>query len=179
MNDYYRTIQYLPLVDEKGKIIGRGEKNKLHKKGILHKGFSIGLFLNKKIILQKRKHLFFDKVTDFTASGHSIAIGPSFQKEKEAVYETLLREWSLKRKEIKNLTKKGSFFYKAKDKEDFIEHEFCTVYHARVDFTPSPNFDFAYGYDLVDWDFLVNNQELFPLSPWLSASLKIKSLRIA
>jgi len=85
MNDYYRTIQYLPLVDEKGKIIGRGEKNKLHKKGILHKGFSIGLFLNKKIILQKRKHLFFDKVTDFTASGHSIAIGPSFQKEKEAV----------------------------------------------------------------------------------------------
>lgn len=163
--------QHLILVDKKGKVIGSEEKWQAHKKGILHKAFTALLFYNGKAILQKRKHVVFDKVVDFTASSHPLLIKNKPQNEREAVYTCLRREWGVDKKDLKNLKDIGAIYYRAKDKNGYIEHEICTFYTADINHLPVPDFKFAYGFELVELDFLKKNNSIFPLAPWVEKAL--------
>lgn len=166
-----QKTQDLILVDKKGKILGSEEKRRAHRKGILHKAFTVVLFYKGKAILQKRKHIVFDKVVDFTASSHPLFIDSKPQNEKEAVLKCLKREWNIKKKDLKNIKNIGSIYYKAKEK-GYIEHELCTFYKANIGYLPVPNSGVAYGFELVELDFLKKNSSLFPLAPWVKKALQ-------
>src|SRR3990167_1728773 len=94
---YLQQSQTIIRVDEKGNAIGEIDKWEAHKKGILHKGFSVALFHKDQILLQLRKHPVFDKVVDVTASSHPLVIDGKNQPEEEAVHNCLVREWNVQR----------------------------------------------------------------------------------
>lgn len=166
-------VQDLILIDKKGKILGSEEKRLVHRKGILHKGFTAILFYKGKAILQKRKHVVFDKAVDFTASSHPLFINRKPQDEKEAVWQCLKREWNIRKKDLRNIKNIGAIYYKAKDKKGYIEHELCTFYKAKIDYLPLPEAKAAYGLELVELDFLKRNLSLFPLAPWAKKALQV------
>lgn len=165
--------QDLILVNKQGRIKGQEEKWKVHKEGILHKGFSLALFYKGKIILQRRKHPVFNKTTDFTASSHPVMMNNKPQDEERAASQCLKREWNIKKKDLRNFKKLGSFVYKATDKKGFTEHELCTIYRGDINFLPFANFEFAYGFEVVEFSFLKKNQNIFPLAPWVTKALHL------
>ena len=88
--------------------------------------------------------------------------------EKEAVIRCLKREWHIGGNEIKELHDAGSVYYRANDpKSDYIEHEYCTFYAGKIEKMISPDPEFAYGYSLVDFNFLKKNPQSFNLAPWV------------
>jgi len=173
MSPYYKQQIYIPRVDETGKIVGEIERWEAHKKGILHKGFSVALFYNELLILQLRKHPVFDKVVDLTASSHPQVNNGQSQDEEVAVFDCLLREWNVVRKEVTNFTNRGSFVYRAEDGAGYIEHEYCTFYSALIDKQIQLNREFAYGFIQVDFKFFKSNPRLFPLAPWVKEGMDL------
>jgi isopentenyl-diphosphate delta-isomerase len=167
-NQYYEQEQIIPEVDRDGKIIGQVEKWEAHKKGILHRGFSIALIYKGKYILQHRRHPAFDGTYDLTTSSHQLLVNGKFETLKNAAISALQREW--KNIELigepKNL---GTVYYKAKDpKSEFTEHEVCDVLIVEVENEPIPNPEFAYGSILATKEELEDkNSEIYEkLSPW-------------
>lgn len=170
---YLQQSQTIIRVDAQGNPIGEIDKWEAHKKGILHKGFSVALIHNEQIILQLRKHPVFDKVVDVTASSHPLVIDGINQNEEDAVYNCLEREWNVDRNEVKKLNNCGSFVYKASDGAGYIEHEYCTFYSSIIDYLPSPNLELAYGYIVVDLKFFKQNPQMYNLAPWVKEGMKL------
>lgn len=169
-----KQSQSIIRVDENGKSIGTIDKWEAHKKGILHKGFSVGLFYHNQLILQIRKHSVFDKVVDLTASSHPLVINGNNQSEEDAVHDCLLREWNVRNNELSNFRNCGSFVYKAEDGAGYIEHEYCTFYVAFIDREIKSNSDVAYGFAVVSLEELKKNKKLFPnLAPWVIKGLDL------
>ncbi|KKR50556.1 MAG: Isopentenyl-diphosphate Delta-isomerase [Candidatus Roizmanbacteria bacterium GW2011_GWB1_40_7] len=168
MQNYYDKTIFIPTVSKTGEITGQIERWEAHKKGILHKAFSVALFLENQIILQVRKHPVFDGIIDVTASSHPEMKDGKMEDEKEAVIRCLKREWHVEEKDIHDLKDLGSVYYRAKDpKSDYIEHEYCTFYVGKIEKMVSPDTEFAYGYSLVDLNFLKKNPQSFNLAPWV------------
>ena len=169
--DYYNKNQLVGLVDENDKLIGKIDKWEAHKKGLLHRGYTVCLFYQEQIILQHRKHPVFDGYYDLTFSSHPIFEKDAIQADVEAVYESLLREWNIKKEDLKYEPKqKGSVYYKAKDPQsEYVEHEICHLFVSEVSSLPSPHFDYAYGYSLVSKAQITDSH--FPitksLAPWV------------
>lgn len=170
--EYNKKVFYIPTVTETGEIIGQIERWEAHKKGILHKGFSVALFYKDQILLQLRKHPVFDKVVDVTASSHPLVIDGKNQPEEEAVFNCLKREWNVSKDEVINFTNRGSFVYKAADGAGYIEHEYCTFYSAIIDRLPQPDLEFAYGYISVELEFFKQNPQMYNLAPWVKEGMK-------
>lgn len=152
MNNYYSEKQYLFAVDKRDNITGKVEKWEAHKKGLLHRGFTVILFYNENIVLQQRRHLVFDGVLDMSFSSHQIfkAIHP--EGDLASIYEGLKREWGIKKND---LTEKPKFlrkiYYKARDpRSEYFEHEIDYVYSVKLNMLPKPNLDFAYAYKIIE-----------------------------
>lgn len=173
MPAYLQKKIYLPLVDQKGEVIGSEERWKIHRQGLLHKGFSVALLYQGKLLLQYRRHPVFDKTTDVTASSHPLFENGKMQIETAAVYETLHREWGIDKSTVTNLKDLGGFVYRASDAAGYIEHEFCNLYQGEIAKLPVPNAEFAYGWELIEPTALKNYQGQYPLSPWVKASLSL------
>src|SRR3990167_7810389 len=150
--DYYKEKQFIAQVDENDKILGKIEKWEVHKKGILHRGFTAILVYENQYLIQHRKHPVFDGVFDLSFSSHQIYLGNDrLQDNNQAIWEGLKREWNLEKKDLlfePKLLKK--IYYKAKDpNSDFTEHEIDYIYEVEIKKLPSPNYSFCYGFSLV------------------------------
>lgn len=164
--DYYNKKLYLAKVDKNDKVIGKVERWEAHRKGILHRCFTVCLFYKNQAILQHRKHPAFDSFIDLTCSSHPIFKGEKLQDTKEAVIEALEREWKTGKSKFQSSKLKyvGKCYYKAEDpNSEFKEHEVCYFYTGEIKAIPQPNLDFAYGFSLVDLKTLKNPK--FPLKP--------------
>lgn len=173
MNFYSKEI-YLAQVDKQDNVIGRVERWEAHKKGILHRGFTVCLFYKGQAILQHRKHPVFDKRYDLTCSSHPFYKNGSLQTVEEAVKNAVLREWNIKK--INKLSLKGKTYYKAADNlSAYGEHEICYSYTGEINSLPDLNLDFAYGFSLVDLKTLKDPK--FPLkssfAPWVKYCLDL------
>lgn len=167
-NDYFKKIFYLVGVDKNDNFLKKVERWKAHKKGILHRGFTVILSYKDKFILQKRKHIVFDNFWDFSFSSHPIFIGDKIQDDKEAILNTLKREWIIDEKINKNDIKfLEKFYYKAVDKKsNFIEHEINYLYFLNLKNLPQFNFEFAYDMKIIS----KNDYHLFKdlnFAPWV------------
>ena len=176
MNKYYKQKQIIARVDKKGNVIGKVEKWEAHKKGILHRGLSIALIYKNFYILQLRKHPAVDGIYDLTTSSHQIFINGKLQNTTDAAIDALKREWKITNKDLigkpKNL---GFVYYKAKDsKSIYTEHEVCDMLVIKIKKIPAPNFDFAYGFSLVEKKNLLNKKSRVyeNLSPWTKVAVE-------
>jgi len=169
--DYYKKQLFLAEVDRDDNILGKIERWKAHKEAVLHRGFTAILTYQNKIVLQHRKHLAFDGYFDLTFSSHQIYINEKLQADLEAINETLKREWNIDKtglvSELKFLDK---FYYIAKDPNSiFTEHEIDYIYQAELKSLPTPNPDFAYGFELIN----KQNIENFKMAPWVEDIIKM------
>ena len=167
MSNYYTQTLYVPLVDEQGNVIGKGERWDVHKRGILHKGFTVRLLYKNLVLLQKRKHPMFDHVIDMTSSSHPLVTDDGVQDEQDAVISCLKREWNLELRDRKKIVKRESFLYKASDSVGFTEHEYCTMYDVKLLTVPAPDFAYCYGYELVELDYVTSHHNVFNFAPWV------------
>jgi len=177
-NNYYSDQQLIAKVDQEGNVIGKIDKWEAHKKGVLHKGFSIVLIYNDMILLQHRKHPAFDGVLDLTISSHPLFIDSKLQSTEDAALQAINREFKNVELdgEIRIL---GFVYYKAKDpKSIYTEHEVCDLLIVKLKSIPTPNFDYAYGFSFVTKEELKNKKSRIyeNLSPWSKKVLDNKLL---
>lgn len=179
-NAYYQQKQLVAQVSQKDNIIGKIERWRAHKEGILHRGFTTILMYNGRYLLQQRKHIVFDKFWDFTFSSHQLYENGLLESDLDAIYRSLLREWDLDRGDlIETPVALGKIYYKAKDlKSIYTEHEFDYIYLAKLKKMPSPNLNFSYRFELIPTVAEITKLPAsYILAPWVTQI--IKSLPLA
>lgn len=168
--DYYDKVQYIAQVNKLGEILGKVEKWEAHKKGILHKAFSVTLQYKDYYIIQHRKHPVFDGVYDLSCSSHPIYKGNKLEEDEDAVIKTLKREWNITKKDIKGRIQNiGVIYYKAKDpKSRYTEHEVCDQFLVQLKTLPKPMLQYSYGYSLVTREEIQKKKSRIyeNLAPW-------------
>jgi len=173
--DYYQKKQFLAAVDKNDRLVDKVEKWQAHKKGILHRGFTVILSYKNQIILQHRKHPVFDRLFDLSFSSHPIYKDGALQNIEEAVYEALKREWDVEKKDLVDRPKLlGKIYYKAEDiKSKFVEHEIDYTFSLILNKIPQPNLEFAYGFLLVKRGQILNKKLLSKtnFAPWVKKIL--------
>lgn len=157
------------LVDKKDREIGVEEKIKAHKKGLLHRAFSILVF-NKKgdILLQKRAK------SKYHSGGLWTNTCCSHPRPKEslkkAAKKRLREEMGI---ECKNLKEIFSFIYKKKV-GNLIEHEFDHVFFGKFNGKPKPNKKEAEDWKWIKLTALKKDIKKNPqkYTPWFKIILK-------
>lgn len=126
--------EYILTVDEKDNIIGKEEKIKAHKEGILHRAFSIFVFNSKdELLLQRRAKSKYHSggLWSNTCCSHQ----RSGELIEKAVHKRLKEEMGFDC----DLKQIFSFTYKVKFDNDLFEHEFDRVFIGNFDGEPEPN----------------------------------------
>lgn len=176
INSYYKQKQMIATCDKNGNITGEIEKWEAHRKGILHRAYTVAIIHKNKLLLQHRKHPAFGGVLDATISSHQLVINGQLEDTIDSTYKTLEREWNITKKDlVKSVRNDGWVYYKAKDKfSEFWEHEVCDILVAEIKTLKEPNFDFAYGYSIVTMDELHDKTTLLyqNLAPWVKVMIK-------
>lgn len=172
--DYYQQELYIPQVNEQDEILGKVERWHAHEKGILHRGFTVGVLFEGQMLCQHRKHPVFDSFLDLTASSHPIYQGEVLQDMTEAVEKCLAREWNISKDQLVYAPKlAGKVVYDSRH-EDFVEHEVCHLYITEVKTLPAPVLEFAYGFSLLPLAQF-NDVKKYPLlnglAPWVEAMI--------
>jgi isopentenyldiphosphate isomerase len=170
MTNYYKKEQFIAQVDKKGNILGPIEKWEAHKKGILHKAFSVTLVYKNLYILQHRKHPVFDGVFDLSCSSHQLMKNGKLELDTDAVLKTLKREWKIDASHISGKIQNiGVTYYKSTDENSkYIEHELCDQFLIKLKKLPEIYSEYAYGYSLVEEKVLKNKKSRVwkNLAPW-------------
>ncbi len=183
MNNHYTTTLYIPQVNENDEIVGKIERWEAHEKGMLHRGFTVGLLYEDGMVCQHRKHPVFDGFIDLTASSHQFYEGEKLQEAKTAVLNCLEREWGIMQKDLAGeIDLAGKVIYDSKH-GNYIEHEVCHLYIARINRLPLVNPEYSYGYSVIPLAHL-NEPDVNPglrgLAPWVSEMIMkdlLKDLR--
>lgn len=166
--------------DKKGNITGEIERWEAHKKGILHRAFTIALIYKGQYILQHRKHPVFDGVFDITSSSHQIMKNGKLEDTITACERTLPREWHIDKSDIIGKMKiTGAVYYRAKDTTSpFIEHEYCDIVEVKVKRIPEPNYEVSYGASLAKRAELIDKKSRIyaSLAPWVQEAINKKLL---
>jgi len=133
------------LVNEQDEEIGEEEKIEAHKKGLLHRAFSLFLFNSKKEMLLQRRAL-----TKYHCGGLWTNACCSHPRKgetlEEAVRRRIVEEFGFSCPDIRYLF---SFIYRAELDHGMIEHEYDHVFVGQYDkeeITPNPDeiMDFRY-----------------------------------
>lgn len=171
--NYYDAKQYVAQIDEHDTILGAVEKWEAHRKSILHRAFTVILTHKKQYVLQHRKHPVFDGCFDLSFSSHQLYEKGKLQPDLDAIYSSLIREWNIEKDDlVKKPQKIGQIYYEEKDPgSDFSDHEIDYIYTAELKTIPSPNYDYAYGFSLVEKKDL---QKRFRanFAPWVRKMIK-------
>ncbi len=177
---HYEKKIIIAKCNKKGDILGGIERWEAHKKGILHRAFTVAIVYKNKFLIQHRKHPVFDGALDITSSSHQLYENGKLQDTIEATFMTLKREWNIEKKDLLKQPKDlGTIYYKAKDKFSiYTEHEVCNIVVCEVKKLPSPNLDFAYGYSMASKKELSNtSSRIFAqIVPWVQTMIKENKL---
>lgn len=127
--------EFVILVDEKDQEIGLMEKMEVHRKGRLHRAFSVFLFNEKKqMLLQKRA------LSKYHSPGlwtNSCCSHPKVNESITMACKRRLREEL--NVEVSDLTFKKSFIYKKSVPPDLTEHELDHIVFGHYNGVISPN----------------------------------------
>ncbi len=126
--------EYVVIVDKNNKKIGIEEKLNAHKKGLLHRAFSIFIFnFRGELLLQQRAK------TKYHSPGlwsNTVCSHPKPNEEyKQAIHRRLKEEMGFDCR----LKKLFCFIYKAELSNGLIEHEYDCVFVGKFDGIPQPN----------------------------------------
>ena len=170
--DYYKKTLYIPQVDKNDNVLGKVERWKAHREGILHRGFTVAVMCGDQIICQHRKHPVFGGYLDLTASSHPLYEGEKIQTFEEAVRNTLHREWGIKKSDLGAIQEKGKVYYYSKHGE-YVEHEICYFFLTRIEKLPKVNLEYAYGFSLLSVAELSDTSAPYArsIAPWVTEAM--------
>lgn len=141
-------MEHVILVDEEDKAIGTIEKMEAHRKGLLHRAFSIVLFNSKgEILIQKRARSKYHSAGLWTNTCCSHPLpdesmdNSTRRKLKQEMGIDIKTEFSYK------------FFYRTLLENNLIEHECDHVFTGVFDGVPIINI-----HEVEDWKFISPNQ---------------------
>ena len=140
------------LVDKNDNQVGLMPKLEAHKKGVLHRAFSIFIFNSKyELLLQKRA----------SAKYHSGGLWTntccSHPRENEDIIDAANRRLDEEMGIKTSLRKVYDFIYKAELDNQLTEHEFDHVFYGVYDNDPILNKDEADDFKWVDMETLNND----------------------
>lgn len=163
------------LVDENNQVIGVAEKLEAHKKGLLHRGFSICVFNNAgELLIQRRNpakyhsgNLWSNTVCSHPNPGESLT---------DAVHRRLFEEmgFDCAFKEI------GCFQYEVKFENGLIENEWDYIFVGQYDGEVKPNPSEVSEYHWIEMDKLKEDIAKYPdkYTYWFKKILKENLLRV-
>ena len=139
------------LVNEEDEMLGVGEKIKIHRRGLLHRAFSIFIFNSHGELLLQRRAL--DKyhspgLWSNTCCGHP--------KPGEQVLVAAHRRLKTEMGLDCPLEQLGSFIYRADVGDGLVEHELDHLLMGHSDLEPTPNLDEAIGWKWIRFATLGN-----------------------
>ena len=122
------------LVNKNNEILGYMEKIEAHKKGLLHRAFSVFIFnSNKEILLQKRASI------KYHSGGLWTNTCCSHPKKNESFFDAANRRLFEEMGMTSNLKEAFQFIYKAELDNNLIEHELDVVFIGYSDEKPIIN----------------------------------------
>lgn len=132
------------IVDTNDNKIGTMEKMEAHKKGVLHRAFSVFIYnSNNELLLQKRA---LDK---YHSGGLWTNTCCSHPRPDESVTQAAQRRLFEEVGLHCFLTPLFNFIYKSELDNGMIEYEFDHVLIGKTDIVPKPN-----DYEIADWKYL-------------------------
>jgi len=118
------TLEYVVLVNKKGKVLGTEEKMAAHQKGLLHKAFSVFIFNSKGQMLLQQRAL--DKYHFGGLWSNSCCSHQRLKEADEAAAHRRVKEELGFETPLKEVF---TFIYRAEDEAtQLIEHELDTVF---------------------------------------------------
>lgn len=134
-------IEEVILVDEKDNFLGTMEKLQAHKKGLLHRAFSIFIFNDVgELLLQQRA------LTKYHSAGLWTNTCCSHPKPGEEILMAANRRLQEEMGFTTELTVKSNFIYKVKFENNLIEHEFDYILIGTYNKEPIINFEEVCNY---------------------------------
>jgi isopentenyl-diphosphate delta-isomerase len=160
--------EFVILVDEKDNQIGTGEKLDIHRKGILHRAFSILVYNSKgEMMLQLRAKTKYHGGGLWTNAccGHPRPGEAVEQAAKRRVMEEMGFECPL--------TKMFDYIYQVKLDKGMTEHEFLHVFKGTFDGVPKLNPEEADGWKWISMKDLGEDMKKNPqnYTPWFKLSM--------
>ena len=145
------------LVDKKDVQLGLMPKLEAHKKGVLHRAFSIFIFNSSSMLLmQKRSSL------KYHSPGLWTNTCCSHQRDGERTIDAAKRRLNEEMGLNVDLKETFSFIYKAKLKNGLIEHEFDHVLVGFTDISPNININEVEDWKWVELPFLEQDLDKNP-----------------
>ncbi len=151
------TEEFVILVDETDKEIGLMEKMEAHRKGVLHRAFSICLFNSKSQMLIQRRSL-----GKYHSPGLWTNTCCSHPRKGETTIEAAHRRLEEEMGIAADLEKAFSFVYKTRLEHDLIEHEYDHVFIGRFDGEPSINSSEVQEWKYMDIKEILSEIKRFP-----------------
>ena len=159
--------QELILVDEENNIKGYGEKLEVHKKGLLHRAFSIFVVNeNGELMLQKRA---IEKYHSGGLWANTCCSHPLKEEEREdTIHKKLVQEMGFDC-DLEPLFK---FIYRAELDNNMIEYELDQVYIGFYEDDPKPNPEEVCEWKWMNIEMLKNDMQRSPeiYVYWLKAA---------
>ena len=136
--------QFVVLVDQNNRKLGKMEKLEAHQKGLLHRAFSILIFNSKgKVLIQKRAS---DKYHSGGLWSNTVCSHPKpSERSLEVAHRRLKEEMGFDCP----LQKKYCFIYKKEFDNGLTENEHDCVYVGKFDGVPTPNLAEVTGWKWV------------------------------
>ena len=162
-------MEKVVLVDSNNVVVGLEDKIHAHKKGLLHRAFSIIIYNSKRdILIQRRASTKYHTPNLWTNTCCSHPYdGESYE---EAIHRRLKEEMGMD----SCLTEYCSFIYKAKLNNNLIEHEHDTLFLGQSNLLPLINKEEVSDYKYISYSDLKNeiklNSEKF--TPWFKIILE-------
>ena len=145
------------LVDKEDFQLGLMPKMEAHRKGVLHRAFSIFIFnKSNSLLLQKRSKL------KYHSPGLWTNTCCSHQRDGENTIEAAKRRLNEEMGFNVDIKEIFSFIYKANLKNDLIEHEFDHVLVGHTDLNPNINIKEVEDWKWVDMSFLEQDLDRNP-----------------
>lgn len=170
--------QMLILVDENDNPTGEyADKGECHfGEGLHHRAFVVVLLNNKnEVLLQKRKHVRWDRFWDVAAISHVLHLGDAPDDRNESYEEAGLRalkdEMGITGVVLKKI---AGFNYFAKY-HSHCENEYCAILIGEYSGDVNPNYDLVYEYKWVARDKFFDDVENDPekYTPWAIETAKL------
>ncbi len=156
----------LVLVDIEDNIIGYSNKKEIHDKGLLHRAFSIFIYDENKLLIQKRNE------NKYHSGGLWTNTCCSHPRKNETLKNCVHQRLKEEMRFDCSLKEMFSFVYRNRFSNDIIEYEydhvFCGKYCGKVDI----NLEEASDYKWIEIDelkkILLTNPDMF--TPWFIIS---------
>jgi isopentenyl-diphosphate delta-isomerase len=146
------SVEKVILVDKNDKQVGLMPKLEAHKKGVLHRAFSIFIFNSKyELLLQKRAS------SKYHSGGLWTNTCCSHPREGEDILDAANRRLDEEMGIKTSLRKVYDFIYKAELDNQLTEHDFVHVFYGVFDNDPILNKNEAEDFKWVDMETLNND----------------------